>query len=54
LKITDGGDAIAEDFTAWLEAAADGRLDLGGLVTRIRRSRTRPWSRRSGRWGPAR
>ena len=35
LKITDGGDPIAEDFTAWLEAAADGRLDLGGLVTRI-------------------
>ena len=35
LKITDGGDPLAEDFAAWLEAAADGRLDLGALVTTV-------------------
>jgi S-(hydroxymethyl)mycothiol dehydrogenase len=35
LKITDGGDPLAEDFEAWLEAAADGRLDLGALVTAV-------------------
>ncbi|MSO95935.1 MAG: S-(hydroxymethyl)mycothiol dehydrogenase [Thermoleophilia bacterium] len=35
LKITDGGDAIAEDFTAWLEASADGRIDLDAMVTRV-------------------
>jgi len=35
LKVTDGGDPLAEDFTAWLEAAADGRLDLGALVTTV-------------------
>jgi len=35
LKITDGGDPIAEDFVAWLAAAADGRLDLGPLVTTV-------------------
>ena len=26
---------LAEDFGAWLEAAADGRLDLGALVTTV-------------------
>jgi S-(hydroxymethyl)mycothiol dehydrogenase len=35
LKITDGGDPLAEDFVAWLDAAADGRLDLGALVTTV-------------------
>ena len=35
LKITDGGDPVTEDFAAWLEAAADGRLDLAALVTRV-------------------
>lgn len=35
LKITDGGDPLAEDFGTWLEAAADGRLDLGALVSTV-------------------
>jgi len=35
LRITDGGDPLAEDFTTWLEAAVDGRLDLAGLVSRV-------------------
>ena len=35
LKITDGGDPVAEDFMAWLEASAEGRLDLRPLVSVI-------------------
>jgi S-(hydroxymethyl)mycothiol dehydrogenase len=35
LKVTDGGDPVAEDFTAWLQAAADGRIDLGALITTV-------------------
>jgi len=35
LRITDGGDPLADDFTTWLDAAADGRLNLAGLVTRV-------------------
>jgi S-(hydroxymethyl)mycothiol dehydrogenase len=35
LKITDGGDPVAEDFVAWLEATADRRLDLRPLVSVI-------------------
>ncbi|TMK93881.1 MAG: zinc-binding dehydrogenase [Actinobacteria bacterium] len=35
LKVTDGGDPLAEDFTTWLQAAADGRIDLGALVTTV-------------------
>ncbi|MEP6758325.1 MAG: alcohol dehydrogenase catalytic domain-containing protein [Actinomycetota bacterium] len=35
LKITDGGDALAEDFTAWLDAAEKGPLDLGALVSTV-------------------
>ena len=35
LKVTDGGDPLAEDFTAWLTAAADGDLDLAQLVTTV-------------------
>jgi Zn-dependent alcohol dehydrogenase len=34
LLITDGGDALAEDFTTWLGWAGDGRLDLDAMVTR--------------------
>jgi S-(hydroxymethyl)mycothiol dehydrogenase len=33
LKITDGGDPIAEDFVGWLDALADRRLDLRPLVS---------------------
>jgi S-(hydroxymethyl)mycothiol dehydrogenase len=33
LKVTDGGDPLAEDFEAWMEAAVDGRLDLGSMVS---------------------
>jgi Zn-dependent alcohol dehydrogenase len=33
LTITDGGDPLLEDFHMWLAAAADGRLDLDGLVS---------------------
>jgi Zn-dependent alcohol dehydrogenase len=35
LKVTDGGDPLPEDFTTWLHAAADGRLDLGALITTV-------------------
>ena len=35
LKVTDGGDPLPEDFTTWLQAAADGRLDLGALITAV-------------------
>jgi S-(hydroxymethyl)mycothiol dehydrogenase len=34
LLVTDGGDAVREDFSAWMGWAADGRLDLDALVTR--------------------
>ena len=34
LTITDGGDPLPEDFEAWLAMAADGRLNLGAMVTR--------------------
>jgi S-(hydroxymethyl)mycothiol dehydrogenase len=34
LLITDGGDALPQDFAAWLGWAADGRLDLNAMVTR--------------------
>ena len=34
LAITDGGDALREDFTTWLGWAVDGRLDLDAMVTR--------------------
>jgi S-(hydroxymethyl)mycothiol dehydrogenase len=33
LKITDGGDPLAEDFVAWLDALAERRLDLRPLVS---------------------
>jgi Zn-dependent alcohol dehydrogenase len=33
VKITDGGDPVAEDFVAWLEALEDRRLDLRPLVS---------------------
>jgi len=33
LLITDGGDALREDFDAWLRLAADGSLDLDALVS---------------------
>jgi S-(hydroxymethyl)mycothiol dehydrogenase len=33
LKVTDGGDPVPEDFSSWLTAAADGRLDLGAMVS---------------------
>jgi len=33
LKVTDGGDPVAEDFVAWLDAVADRRLDLRPLVS---------------------
>jgi len=34
LLVTDGGDALAEDFSTWLGWANDGRLDLDAMVTR--------------------
>jgi Zn-dependent alcohol dehydrogenase len=34
LRITDGGDALPEDFTTWVAWFRDGRLDLDALVTR--------------------
>lgn len=34
LLVTDGGDALAEDFATWLGWANDGRLDLDAMVTR--------------------
>jgi S-(hydroxymethyl)glutathione dehydrogenase/alcohol dehydrogenase len=33
LKVTDGGDPVAEDFVDWLDALADRRLDLRPLVS---------------------
>ncbi|HLB38942.1 MAG TPA: alcohol dehydrogenase catalytic domain-containing protein [Actinomycetota bacterium] len=33
LKVTDGGDPLREDFHAWIRDDAEGRLDLGALVT---------------------
>src|SRR6478672_5405583 len=33
LKITDGGDPVADDFVAWLDDVADRRLDLRPLVS---------------------
>jgi Zn-dependent alcohol dehydrogenase len=35
LKITDGGDPVAEDFVGWLDALAERRLDLRPLVSVI-------------------
>ena len=34
LLVTDGGDALEDDFRTWLSWARDGRLDLDALVTR--------------------
>ncbi len=34
LRITDGGDALAEDFATWMGWAVDGRLDIDAMVTR--------------------
>jgi S-(hydroxymethyl)mycothiol dehydrogenase len=34
LLVTDGGDAVPEDFATWLGWAVDGRLDLEAMVTR--------------------
>lgn len=34
LRITDGGDPLAEDFATWVEWSLDGRLDLDAMVTR--------------------
>jgi S-(hydroxymethyl)mycothiol dehydrogenase len=33
LKVTDGGDALPEDFQDWMAAAVDGRIDLAAMVT---------------------
>jgi S-(hydroxymethyl)mycothiol dehydrogenase len=35
LKITDGGDPIAEDFVGWLDALTERRLDLRRLVSAV-------------------
>ncbi|HEX3299791.1 MAG TPA: alcohol dehydrogenase catalytic domain-containing protein [Actinomycetota bacterium] len=35
LKITDGGDPVAEDFVGWLDALVDRRLDLRALVSTV-------------------
>jgi Zn-dependent alcohol dehydrogenase len=35
IKITDGGDPIADDFVGWLDALADRRLDLRPLVSTV-------------------
>jgi S-(hydroxymethyl)mycothiol dehydrogenase len=35
LKVTDGGDPLPEDFVDWLDAAANGALDLGALITTV-------------------
>ncbi len=32
--MTDGGDALLEDFVTWLEWAVDGTLDLDAMVSR--------------------
>ena len=34
LRITDGGDPLAEDFDRWIGWAVEGRLDLEGMVSR--------------------
>jgi S-(hydroxymethyl)mycothiol dehydrogenase len=34
LRVTDGGDPLLEDFERWIGWAAEGRLDLDGMVTR--------------------
>lgn len=34
LLITDGGDSLPEDFTAWLDWAVEGSLDLDAMVSR--------------------
>lgn len=34
LKVTDGGDPLLEDFHDWIRDEAEGRLNLGALVTR--------------------
>ncbi len=34
LRVTDGGDPLPEDFARWIDWAVEGRLDLGGMVTR--------------------
>jgi len=34
LRVTDGGDPIAEDFATWVDWSLDGRLDLDAMVTR--------------------
>ena len=34
LRVTDGGDPLPEDFARWIGWAVEGRLDLGGMVTR--------------------
>jgi Zn-dependent alcohol dehydrogenase len=34
LLVTDGGDALLEDFSTWMRWANDGRLDLDAMVTR--------------------
>ncbi len=33
LLITDGGDALLEDFSTWMDWAVEGRLDLDAMVT---------------------
>ena len=33
LKVTDGGDPLTEDFAAWMDWVADGRLDLDAMVS---------------------
>jgi S-(hydroxymethyl)mycothiol dehydrogenase len=34
LRVTDGGDPLAEDFATWVGWSLDGRLDLDAMVTR--------------------
>jgi Zn-dependent alcohol dehydrogenase len=34
LRVTDGGDPLAEDFATWLGWTLEGRLDLDAMVTR--------------------
>jgi len=33
--VTPDRDPLAEDFTTWLQGAADGRIDLGALGTMV-------------------